>query len=198
MARPLNCTKCGKPKRPRGKHFRDLPGYCICGRKTVMTKDVLQKLEDAFMNSFSDQQACAYAGIGEATLYNYQKENPEFVERKQQLKMRPDLKAKQTIVGSLGDPNHAWRWLERKDPEFKPTTKIEHAGEIGVNSKDSAPISDEEKAALEALHIARRKRIEKESNKNNQNENEKQRGSGSESGQEGAADIPNSLPSVQG
>lgn len=197
MARPFNCKKCNKPKRPKGKNFKNLPGYCECGRPPVITEDVLKKLEEGFENSFNDEQACTHANISVGTLYAYQKLNPEFIERKRQLKMRPDLKAKETVVKSLKEPGNAWRWLERKDPEFKPTTKIEHAGEIGVNSKDSAPISDEEKAALEALHIARRKRIERESNKNNQNEKQ-QRGKGSESGQEGASDIQSDLPGVQG
>jgi len=114
------------------------------------------------MNSFSDEQACAYAEISPPTLYNYQKENPEYVKRKQQLKLRPDLKAKETVVSNLKHPQHAWRWLERRDPEFKPVTKLEHSGAIDIVNSDGAEMSTEEKTALQALQEARRKRIEQQ------------------------------------
>lgn len=159
MARPQNCKKCNKPKRPRGKKFKELPGYCECGRPPVIDATKLQKLEDAFMNAMTDEQACAYAEIGTSTLYNYQNQNPEFVERKKRLKLRPDIKAKQTIVSSLSSPANAWRWAERRDPDFKPVTKVEHAGSVEVIDTEEA-MSDEEKAAVEALRAARRKRIE--------------------------------------
>lgn len=132
------------------------------GRKPKINKDVLQKLEDAFTNAFSDEQACAYADICPSTLYNYQKRHPEFLERKVQLKLRPDIKAKQTIAKALGDPNHAWRWLERRDPEFKPTSKLEHAGSIEVADL-TINMSPEEIDALAKLSVARRKRIEQQS-----------------------------------
>jgi len=35
-----------------------------------------------FLISGTDEEACLYAGIGMSTLYNYQKENPVFQERK--------------------------------------------------------------------------------------------------------------------
>lgn len=161
MARPLNCGKCNKPKRPKGKAFKNKEGYCICGRPTIMDATMLQKLEDAFTNAFSDEQACAYANISPSTLYNYQRENPEFVKRKEALKLRPDIKAKQTVVGSLGNTGDAWRWLERRDPEFKPVSKVEHGGAIEV-ADVSVDLSDEEKQAISALRIARRKRIEQQ------------------------------------
>lgn len=128
-----------------------------------MTKDVIQKLEDAFVNAMSDEQACAYAEISKQTLYNYQTENPKFVDRKQMLKMRPDIKAKQTIVAHLGDPTHAWKWTERRDPDFKPVSKIEHT--VEMTEGESITMSDEEKDALEKLRIARRKRIELQAKK---------------------------------
>jgi len=129
-----------------------------------MTDDVVQKLEDAFVNAMSDEQACAYAGIVKQTLYNYQEENPEFLDRKQQLKLRPDIKAKQTIVNSLGEPSHAWKWLERRDQDFKPVSKVEHAGSVDINDSMDK-MSDQEKIGLKAFREARRKRIEEESKK---------------------------------
>lgn len=164
MARPKKCGKCSKPKRPRGKKFKDAEGYCECGKPTVMTPDTLQKLEDAFTLGLSDRKACAYAGISNQTLYNYQKENPEFVERKEDLKLRPDLKAQQTIVQNLGDPQHAWRWLEKKDKDFMPSSKVEHVGTVEVTDL-TREMSDDELEALKKLREARRKRIEEASDK---------------------------------
>lgn len=134
------------------------------GRKEKITKDILTKLEDAFTNAFSDEQSCSYVGISTTTLFRYETKHPEFRKRKALLKQRPDIKAKQTIVSNLGNPNDAWRWLERRDPEFKPTSRLEHAGSIEV-ADITANMSEEEKKALATLSIARRKRIEAESDK---------------------------------
>jgi hypothetical protein len=84
------------------------------GRPTIMTDEVLKKLEEAFLIGCTDTEASLYADITPRTLYNYQKENPEFLQRKEQLKERPFLKARKTIVESLGDPNHAFKFMERK------------------------------------------------------------------------------------
>lgn len=160
MARPKNCGRCNKPKRPRGNHFKDLPGYCKCGHPTKMDQNTLNKLEDAFTYAFNDEQACAYAGISPKTLYNYQEKNPEYVQRKQQLKMRPDMKAKRTIVDALGNIGDAWKWAERTDPTLKQVTKIEHSGYIESAVDLIAEMSDEEKDAYIILRNARQKRIQ--------------------------------------
>lgn len=136
------------------------------GRKSKMTKDVLVKLEDAFTNSFSDEQSCAYAGISVDVLYRYQKRHEQFRKRKEALKMRPDIKAKQTIVSNLGNSIDAWRWLERRDPEFKPTSKLEHSGSVELNPGPAIEMTPDEKKALEVLRIARRKRIEQQARGN--------------------------------
>lgn len=102
------------------------------GRPTIMTPEIISKLEEVFSIGGSDEEACFYAGIGKSTLYNYQKGNPEFVERKEALKERPILKARQTVVKSLDDPNHAFKFLERKRrQEFAPPAQaVELSGEI--------------------------------------------------------------------
>jgi hypothetical protein len=94
------------------------------GRPTVMTEDTLQKLEMAFAIGASDIEACVYADIVPSTLYNYQNDNPEFLERKRMLKDRPLLKARQTVVDNLNDPRHAEWYLERKlKNEFSQRTE---------------------------------------------------------------------------
>lgn len=128
-----------------------------------MTPEVIQKLEDAFMNAFSDEMACIYASISEATLYSYCKENPEFAERKERLKKSPNLLAQKTIVKDIENVGGARYWAERRMPEFMPKSKIEHSG--GIDLSEGTEMSTEEKAALEVLRAARRKRIEANSDK---------------------------------
>lgn len=98
------------------------------GRKTVITAGVLRKLEEAFAWDCTDTEACFYAGIGKTALYEYQKDHPEFAERKEALKGNPILLARQTVVRNLQrDPDLALKYLERKrKDEFSPRTEIEN------------------------------------------------------------------------
>ena len=108
------------------------------GRPTVVTQAVLVKLEQAFAMGCTDLEACFYANIGKSTLYNYQQANPDFVERKNILKAKPVLLARQTVMKGIAgheikdengntvkvvvapDPNLAMRYLEKKmHSEFK-------------------------------------------------------------------------------
>lgn len=84
------------------------------GRPTVMTDDVLRKLEEVFALGGTDTEACFYADISTTALYEYQEKTPGFTERKASLKERPVLKARQTLVKSLDQPEHAKWYLERK------------------------------------------------------------------------------------
>lgn len=73
------------------------------------------KLEQAFAIGCTDKEACSYAEITPDQLYYYTREvNPEFQVKKEELKEKPILKAKQTIVKNLDNPEHAKWYLERK------------------------------------------------------------------------------------
>jgi len=67
------------------------------GRPTIMDEITLQKLEGAFANDATDEQACFIAKISKQTLYNYQKEHPEFIDRKQALKSMVTYQAKYNL-----------------------------------------------------------------------------------------------------
>lgn len=113
------------------------------GRPTVMTKDVLQKLEDAFAYSYTDKEACLYAGISPATLYNYQQANPDFLERKEALRLTPNLAAKRELVtGIAGNLSQAQWWATHKmGDDFAPKSKVELSGKVessGVNETEKA------------------------------------------------------------
>lgn len=84
------------------------------GRPTVFSKLTLKKLEEAFAYGCTDKEACVYANISTASLYNYQSLNPEFVDRKQILKANPILKARMCVVKELEtNPVLAFKYLER-------------------------------------------------------------------------------------
>jgi Na+-translocating ferredoxin:NAD+ oxidoreductase RnfC subunit len=91
-------------------------------RPTSFTKETLQKLEEAFAMDCTDEEACFYANIAPASLYNYQKQNKGFLERKQALKQNPVLKARMEVIkGMKGNPALALKYLERKrSQEFQP------------------------------------------------------------------------------
>lgn len=99
------------------------------GRPPKITKDVLNKLEEAFAIGASDEEACFYADISHQTLYNYQNKHPMYVERKEALKQRPILAARRSVVSNLqSDPDLAFRFLERKRrKEFAPQTQFANA-----------------------------------------------------------------------
>ena len=98
------------------------------GRPTVVTESVLQKLEEAFSIGCSDREACVYANISERTLYYYQDSNPDFLQRKQLLKEKVVLLARQTVAKAIqnGDEKSAQWLLERKKrKEFAVRTQME-------------------------------------------------------------------------
>lgn len=85
------------------------------GRPTKMTPETVKKLEEAFAIGASDGEACFYADISKVTLYSYQEKHPEFLNRKEALKERPVLLARQTVVKGLeSNPDLAFKYLERK------------------------------------------------------------------------------------
>ncbi len=79
-----------------------------------MVPETIAKLEQAFGYGASDSEACFYAGISKDALYDYCRVHPEFSHRKEALKERPILKARQTIIDSLNNPEYAKWYLERK------------------------------------------------------------------------------------
>ena len=90
------------------------------GRPTIITEQVIAKLEEAFAIGCTDLEATLFANIAPATLYKYQEANPKFSERKFQLKQTPILKARISVIKSLeASPELALKFLERrKKDEF--------------------------------------------------------------------------------
>jgi hypothetical protein len=85
------------------------------GRPRKITGEVLQKLEEAFMLGCTDIEASLFAGISPGLLYLFQRRNPDFIKRKEQLKENPILIARKSVMkGIKNDSDLALRFLERK------------------------------------------------------------------------------------
>ncbi len=107
-----------KPGRPKKKSN--------AGRPTVITENTLFKLEEAFAIGATDTEACFFADISTAALYSYQRENPEYINRKEALKDSLVLKARNTIAKDMPNPGTSKWYLERKrKDEFGQVHKVE-------------------------------------------------------------------------
>lgn len=95
-------------------------------RPTVMTPEVISKLEEAFAWGCTDREACLWAGISEEALYLYQGKNPEFTKRKEMLKDTPVLLARKSVIKQMQrDGKLSMDYLSRKKKdEFSTRTDI--------------------------------------------------------------------------
>lgn len=101
--------------------------------KQKLTEDTIRKLEEAFAIDASVKEACYYADISTDTYYRWIKEFPELSDKLERLREKPVLKARQTVVKSLDNPDYAFKYLERKKKdEFSPRHEL--------TGKDGNPI----------------------------------------------------------
>jgi hypothetical protein len=121
MARPTKKNPEGKQKSPK------------------LTEDTIRKLEEAFSIDASVKEACYYADISTDTFYRWIKEYPKLSYKLDRLREKPVLKARQTVVKSLDNPDYAFKYLERKKKdEFSPRQEL--TGKDGESIKTSYEI----------------------------------------------------------
>lgn len=123
-------------------------GQSNAGRPTKMTDETVKKLEFAFMQGLSDQEACLYAGISKQTLYNYQKENTEFLDQKAAFKSNVKMHAKLNLAEEVIENKNielSLFVLERLVDEYKP--KQEVSANIDMATRYAA-MSDEDLAKI--------------------------------------------------
>lgn len=103
------------------------------GRPTVMTPEVLAKLEQAFAIDASVEEALSYAECKPDAYYDYLKKNPTFSDRIADLRQRPILAARQRVVkGVTENYQNAMDYLKRKRvEEFGDRVRSEHTGKDG-------------------------------------------------------------------
>lgn len=108
------------------------------GRPTIISEEVVKKIEEASAIDATIHELCLYANISVQTYYNWLDANPEYVERLKLLRNSPFLKARRSIVQSLEDPNNAFRYMEKKLPaEFSDRKVVQHEGiegEVNINN----------------------------------------------------------------
>ena len=94
----------------------------MVGRPTVMTSEVIEKIEEELKNGATLQQAAFLAEISLKTLYNYFDSNPDFKERCSLLQNLVSYRARKNIKEKIekGDIETSKYWLDRKDKDFKP------------------------------------------------------------------------------
>ena len=121
-------------------------------RPTVMTPEVIAKLEEAFAWGCTDIEACLWANIAEKTLYLYQEKNPEFIQRKESLKETPALNSRATVARAVKrDPKLAIDYLARKKKdEFSLRSEF-----TGAEGRELIPLDDTRvlKTLLETARI---------------------------------------------
>jgi len=102
------------------------------GRPSVMTQDVVTKLEGAFVYDCSVEEACLYAGISRNTFYEFVKKYPDFQDRIEALRNAPYLVARKTLIAAAEhDADLALKILERKRrEEFSTRTEVMQTGEV--------------------------------------------------------------------
>lgn len=128
------------------------------GRPAKIDGLILRILEDAFRRGLSDEMACLTADIATATLYEYQKSNPEFTERKKLLKQNIKMRARELIADRIehGDHDTAKWLLERRDDAFKPKSKQELNATVGLslaeNIRAARDRAESPTAAVEDAH----------------------------------------------
>lgn len=119
------------------------------GRPTVMTDEILAKLEEAFSIGASDMEACFVANIHPTSLYRYQEANPEYSTRKMMLKDMPLFQARSNITGAIKKergstkPETSKWYLERKKKlEFSTRTETTGAegGPVEINIKEDTAL----------------------------------------------------------
>lgn len=120
------------------------------GRPTKLTPETIEVLERCFLAGLSDVQACFKANIGKTALYEYQKRNPAFAERKEALKENTEINARMNISASIasGDKELSKWYLERKCKNEFSTRQEQQIEAKGINI---VVASDEAKKLIEEV-----------------------------------------------
>lgn len=101
------------------------------GRPTVMTPEVVVKLEHAFAIDSTVEEACSYAEISRNSFYDYLQKNPDFSNRIEELRQRPVLAARERAVKGIHESyGNAMDYLKRKK-KLEFAERIEQTGADG-------------------------------------------------------------------
>src|SRR3990167_6432823 len=112
------CNKCSKEfetEHGLNIHHGQFHDWTVSvGRPTKRTPEIDKKIEEAAALDASVEEIAFYAGIHKETLYAWMRDDKELSDRVAELRERPILKARQTIVKSLEEAPAAQWYLSRK------------------------------------------------------------------------------------
>lgn len=98
----------------------------MAGRKSRLDDTMRQKIEDAAALGCTDTEIALYCDISRDTFYRWIKEQPKLSDRIEALREKPILKARQTIINNLNNPQYALEYLKRKKrAEFGDKSEVE-------------------------------------------------------------------------
>lgn len=102
------------------------------GRPSVMTAEIVRKLEVSFAYDATVEEACLDAGISTRTYYDFLAKYPEFAQRVEALRNAPFyVIRKKVIAESEHNAEMGLKFLERKKKmEFSTRAEISHSGEV--------------------------------------------------------------------
>lgn len=121
------------------------------GRPRKITKEVVGKLEYAFMKGFNISEACDYAAISRDTYYEKLKQSKEFSDRMERAKTNLQRKAKLNLAEAIesGNLDESKYYLERKcKDEFSVKQEINVAGEINHSNPFESLTTEELKKLI--------------------------------------------------
>lgn len=114
------------------------------GRPTIMTDELVSKIEYGFMKGLNVTECCHYADISRNCFYEYLEKNPDFKDRIEELKSNPSTRAKLNVVEAIenGDTDLSKWWLERRNKE-EFSTKQEIAADVKEKVNIIIELSDD-------------------------------------------------------
>jgi hypothetical protein len=117
------------------------------GRPSVMTDEVIKKMETVFSLDGSDDDACFEAGVSTTAYYAWLEKHPEFKERKANLKRRLVLKAKSVVADALNNKDKQMAtWLLERREKATYSLRQEITGANGGKIEIDKDMSAEEAA----------------------------------------------------
>lgn len=110
------------------------------GRPTVMTQEVVKKLEEAFAYDATVEEACLLAGISAKTYYNFIEVEKDFLQRVEELRHGATLMLRRTfLIDAINNPDNALKYLERKvKKEFSLRSEVALTAKV-VNRHEISP-----------------------------------------------------------
>ena len=100
------------------------------GRGVEITQEQIERLEYAFSCGCPVTEACLFAKVPRSSFYYYCDKNKGFLDRMNELRDTPVLRARLTIKKNIDDPKVAQWLLERK-------AKKEFSAQVDINSMNT-------------------------------------------------------------